>query len=215
MNRTMINSAVSMHALQQKLDMIANNIANMNTAGYKRQEASFQDVLTTTINQHPDMNQLPGRHTSPGLTLGGGARLSGIRTDLTQGALTQTNNPLDIALEGSAMFEISVPMFDANGEPVTDEDGNILEQVLWTRNEPFQLSVISEEASMLTTSEGYAVRGIDNQPIILPNYVEMKIDATGEVTYTDDDGNIGYAGQIKVMRVLRPELLSSIGGNLY
>lgn len=215
MNRTMISAAVSLNALQQKLDMIANNVANLNTAGYKRQEASFQDVLTSVLEQHPD-TQLPGRHSPHGLTVGHGARLSGLRLDLSQGTLIETDNPLDLAIEGRALFEVEVPLLDADGNPVFDEDGQVM-QTLWTRSGQFQLSVMEdlEGYVVLTTSEGYPVRSADDGYIMIPAHADFQIDAAGNVTYTDVDGAIVEAGQIKLMRIMRPELITAVGSNLY
>ncbi|MDT2259158.1 flagellar basal body protein [Paenibacillus larvae] len=71
MNHSMINASVSMNGLQQKLDILANNIANINTVGYKRKDASFQEILKSVKNQ-PEKFQLPGRMTPSGLQLGWG-----------------------------------------------------------------------------------------------------------------------------------------------
>jgi len=214
-NRTMISSAVSLNALQQKLDMIANNIANMNTSAYKRQEASFQDVLTSTLNQHPHMES-PGRQTALGLTVGGGSRLSGLRTDLTQGILKQTNNPLDLAIEGQAMFEVEVPIFDAQGNPVQGPNGPATE-IVWTRSGNFQYSLMRDLPGykVLTTADGYPVRSVGDGYVAIPVHAQVQIDATGTVTYTNEEGFTESAGQLKLMRVVRPELITAVGDNLY
>lgn len=216
MNRTMISASVSLNALQQRLDMIANNIANMDTDGYKRREASFQDVLTSTLRQHPDM-ELDGRRTPLGLTVGGGARLSGQRLDLTQGALKQTDHHLDLAIEGQALFEVAVPLFDAAGEPVPGPDGGQAMELLYTRSGRFQYAAMAgmDGSKVLTTAEGYPVRTIDGGFIAIPEYAEVQIDGAGRVTYTDGDGNIVPAGQIRLMRVMRPDLIEAIGDNMY
>jgi len=208
LNHTIISSAVSMAALQQKLDLIANNIANMNTVGYKKQQASFQDVLTITLNQHPDM-QLNGRMTQPGLTLGGGAMLTGLRVDMTQGVLQKTDNKYDLAIEGQAMFEIEVPII--NG------DGTAGVQTLWTRSGQFQLSPMAglPGYQVLTTPEGYPLRTVNNEYVAIPNYADFHIDERGYVTYTNVDGSTGTAGQIKLMRVMRPDLITAVSDNLF
>ena len=208
MNHTIISSAVSLAALQQKLDLIANNVANMNTVGYKKQQASFQDVLTITMNQHPDM-QLAGRMTQLGLSVGGGAMLTGLRTDLSQGTLQKTDNKYDLAIEGQAMFEIEVPTVGA--------DGTAGVQTLWTRSGQFQLSSIAglPGYQVLTTAEGYPLRTVDNGYVAIPDYADFRIDERGYVTYTNVDGSTGSAGQIKLMRVMRPDLIMSVSDNLF
>ncbi len=205
MNRSMISAAVSMNALQQKLDMIANNMANMNTIGYKKREASFQDVLTQTIGQHPDM-MLNGRLTAPGLTVGGGVRLSGLRLDLSQGSLSPNENPLSVAIEGPALFEVEVPV-GADGQDV---------QPLWTRDGQFLLSYREDEgATILTNSDGYPVLSIDDDYIVIPENADFEIDARGIVTYTNEYGEPEMIGQIKLMRVNWPEMMVAVGSNLY
>ena len=208
LNHTIISSAVSLSALQQKLDLIANNIANINTVGYKKQQASFQDVLTTTLSQNPDM-QLPGRMTQPGLTLGGGSMLVGLRTDLTQGTLQKTDNPFDLALEGHAMFEIEVP--------IVNDDGTTGVRTLWTRSGRFHLSTVAglPGYQVLTTPDGYPVRTVNNGYVAIPNYADFRIDERGYVTYTNVDGSTGTAGQIKLMRVMRPDLIMAVSDNLF
>lgn len=213
MNRTMISSAVSLAALQQKLDMIANNIANMNTDGYKRQEASFQDVLTSKLSQHPDTNH-PARATTPGLMVGGGARLHGLTLDLTQGALKETGRSLDFAIEGQALFEIEIPLFNAEDEPVLVEDGQVFETA-WTRSGSFQFSVLDDGYKMLTTAEGYPVLLDNDQYVIVPGDSDIQVDETGLVTYTDEEGMIQEAGRLKLMRVLRPDYIELVGNNMY
>lgn len=206
MNRSMISAAVSMNALQQKLDLIAGNMANMNTIGYKKREVSFQDVLTQTISQHPDMI-LAGRQTAPGLTVGGGVRLSGLRLDLSQGSLFPVEDPLSLAIEGPALFEVEVPIAGMNGEET---------QPLWTRSGQFSLAYHEGEgAFILTSADGYPVFSAEDEYISIPEYVDFEIDDRGIVTYTNEDGESEIAGQIKLMRVDRPELMVAVGSNLY
>src|SRR5690606_35823292 len=121
------NALVSMQAIQQKLDVIANNIANVNTVGYKRREASFQDVLTNVYQQHPGFAK-EGRLTLLGLPRGWGAKIGQIHLSMDQGTLMTTHHPYDLGIEGDGLFEIRLP--------VPDEDGN--PAVRWTRNGSFQ-----------------------------------------------------------------------------
>lgn len=100
MNNSIISASVSMNALQQKkLDMMANNIANVNTVGYKKKEASFQDVLTN-ISSQPKSFQEEGRLTPLGITHGYGSMLGAATLNMSQGAVKETGNPLDLSLEG-------------------------------------------------------------------------------------------------------------------
>ncbi len=105
MNSSMINAMVSMNGMQQKLDVLADNIANVNTVGYKRKEASFEDLLTNMKQQDAAFRQ-PVRLTPLGFNQGWGSRLTMVQPDLAQGPIQPTDNPYDIAIEGDALFEV-------------------------------------------------------------------------------------------------------------
>lgn len=210
MNHSMINSTVSMQGLQQKLDIIANNMANINTTGFKRKEATFHDVLTTTMRQ-PETFQQVGRMSPLGLTQGWGAKLSQVQTLMAQGSLKQTDMPTDLAIEGDALFEVTIPSVDENGQPVT--------RTAWTRDGAFALKAQpgDTENVYLTTQEGHLVLGTDNQPIRIPNDTRIRIETDGRVLSYNDriPGLPAQAGQLKLVQVVRPQLLRNLGDNLY
>lgn len=199
MNHSMINASVSMNGLQQKLDILANNIANINTVGYKRKDASFQEILTSVKNQ-PEKFQLPGRMTPSGLQLGWGARLSQISSDFTQGPVENTQNSLDLMVQGDGMFEILV-----DGKPY------------WTKSGSFQLSVMpGNQGLALTTKDGHYVSGLNGEPIILPPNTQPKIDEQGNVVaYSETGARPVQVGRIRVVQIERPQLLEAVGENLY
>ncbi|MEX2415919.1 MAG: flagellar hook-basal body protein [Paenibacillaceae bacterium] len=211
MNHSMISASASMNGLLQKLDVIANNMANQNTDGYKRKEASFEDLLTTIKQQHASQ-QLTGRQSPLGLTLGSGARLSQIQINMAQGVLKTTENPYDLAIEGDALFEI--------GLRTTDADGNAITRPAWTRNGALRVALIEgdNQNSMLTISDGSPLIGTDNQPILVPNGRQISIDQQGNIIATQPNNPQGAAeivGRIKIVRATRPQLLESRGDNLY
>lgn len=211
MNHSMINSFVSMQGLQQKLDIIANNMANMNTTGYKRKEATFHDVLTTTMRQ-PETFQQAGRLSPLGLTQGWGAKLSQIQTLMAQGSLQQTDQPADLAIEGDALFEIVIPSVDENGEPI--------QRIAWTRDGAFSLKAQQGDLEnvYLTTQEGHLVLGIDNLPIRIPNGHRLRVETDGTVLAFNElqpELPVVQAGTLKLVQVVRPQLLQNQGDNLY
>ncbi|GJM82983.1 hypothetical protein HMSSN139_54790 [Paenibacillus sp. HMSSN-139] len=108
MNNTIISAMVSMSGIQQRLDLLADNIANVDTAGYKRKQANFEDTLTRVQQQTSDLN-LPGRATPSGFNLGFGSRMSQVTVNYTQGPIKETGNPTDLAIEGNAMFSVLTP----------------------------------------------------------------------------------------------------------
>ncbi|KPV60512.1 flagellar basal body rod protein FlgG [Paenibacillus sp. A3] len=213
MNHSMINSSVSMHALQQKLDLLANNMANVNNTGYKRREASFQDVLTN-VKQQPRGFQKEGRLTPLGYNQGWGAKLASSQLNMSQGSLKPTNNPLDVAIEGAGLFEISTASVDAAGNPVRE--------TRWTRDGSFELSPSGDpqnpDGLILTTKDGHYVMGADNNPIRVPNNHQIQIQADGTILAHDEaDPNAEAVpvGQIKMVRVVRPQLLQQLGDNVF
>jgi flagellar basal-body rod protein FlgG len=217
MNTSMINSMASMNGLQQKLDILANNIANMNTAGYKRRDASFQDILNSYRSQHKDF-QLPGRHTPLGMSDAWGAKISKVQLDLSQGPMQATENPLDLAIEGNALFEISLPRADENGNPVVDAGGELVLDRRWTRNGAFQLVTQpgDNQNGYLATSDGHLLRGTLNQLIAIPKNSTMVVDSSGGVFAQGGADNVPFqVAQLQLVRVLRPQLLENIGNNLY
>lgn len=211
MNHSMINSSVTMNGLMRKLDLIANNVANLNTDGFKRKEGTFEDLLTTYKQQH-ESQQLPGRLTSPNLIIGSGARLSQVQINMAQGSLRQTDNPYDVAIEGDALFEIGVPTRDA--------DGNVTYQQAWTRNGAFRIALVAgnNESGMLTTNDGSVVIGDDDQPIMVPNGRSLTIDHSGNIYAYDSSGTDAgseFVGRLKLIRATRPQMLETRGENTF
>jgi flagellar basal-body rod protein FlgG len=209
MNHSMINAAVSMQAVQQKLDVLAHNISNINTAGYKRRDASFQDILTSVSNQ-PAGFQRAGRLTPLGLPQGWGAKIGQIELDMEQGALRSTGNSFDLGIEGNGLFEVVTDGVDAAGNPV----------VAWTRDGSFKLSPIAGNPAefSLTTQDGYRVRGSDDQPIVLPANAEITIGEDGTIRARDQvnpEAVPEVIGQLKLMRAVRPQVLINVGSNLF
>jgi flagellar basal-body rod protein FlgG len=210
MNNSLINSMVTMRSLQQKLDVIAQNIANVNTVGFKKREASFEDILTN-VKQQPKEFQRDGRLSPPGINQGWGAKLSQTQLNLAQGSLQETSSPTDFALEGDAMFEIA--------QSVPGPGGTTVAQTAYTRAGSFNLTSMPNDPNFLylTTKDGYFVKNSNDNdnPIRIPNGYNMAVDSAGNVTATKDKQPTVNVGQIKMMRVVRPQFLEQIGDNLY
>jgi flagellar basal-body rod protein FlgG len=210
MNNSMINSSVSMNGLQQKLDILANNIANVNTAGFKKKEATFEDVLTNIQNQ-PEGFRQQGRLTPLGFNQGWGSRLTQVQTNMAQGPIQPTQNLTDLAIQGDGLFEVAVSTVD----PAT---GNPIFQPAWTRNGAFTLSPDTQGTVTLSTGEGHFLVNTAGDPIRIPKNHRLSIDQSGNVlAYNELDITAPplNAGQIKLVRVVRPQLLSEVGDNLY
>lgn len=209
MNNSMINSSVSMHGLQQKLDILSNNIANSNTVGFKKKEASFEDVLTN-LKAQPEGFRQQGRMTPLGFNQGWGSRLVQIQTNMSQGPIQQTSNATDLAIQGDGLFEVAVS--------TVDEIGNQAFQPAWTRNGAFNLTPNGDGEMVMATKEGHFLMGTDDNPVRVPANFRPQIDPDGTITaYSEIDRTAPpiTIGQIKLVRVVRPQLLREVGDNLY
>lgn len=209
MNHSMINASVSLQGLQKKLDILANNIANIDTVGYKKQEVSFEDLLNNRMQQADHFNQ-PGRLTPLGLTQGYGSRVAQVLTNMEQGSLQATDNTTDIALDGDGLFEVITNRTDATGVPIR----------AWTRDGAFSLSVHPADPGRLalTTKDGYFVSGLDVNPITVPVDHRMSIDVEGRIiAYSESNPNAApeAVGQLKLMHAIRPQMLQQSSGNLF
>jgi len=204
-NNSMITASVSMGALQQKLDLLADNLANSNTVGYKRKSAVFEDILTS-LNPHvEDFNQ-PGRRTPLGFTQGWGARLTAIQTDMSQGILQETGNMTDIAIEGNGLFEVRT-------------DGNINSARAFTRHGPFQLMPDANGDRVLVTNSGQQVVGVNGNAegfIHVPAGYNLSIATDGTLTAIGSEGTAPIdLGRLKLVQVTNSDLLQAVADNLY
>jgi flagellar basal-body rod protein FlgG len=204
-NNSMITASISMGALQQKLDLLADNISNTNTVGYKRKTAVFEDILTNTKPQEKDF-ELPGRRTPLGFTQGWGARLSTMQLDLSQGSLQQTGNMTDVAIEGNALFEVRT-------------GGTLNSSRAFTRSGSFQLISSGGGERTLVTNTGYPVvaeaGGVDSF-IVVPAGYNLSIQPDGNLlAIGPQDSTPIQLGKLKMAQVTKPELLQAIADNLY
>lgn len=141
MNVAFYSAAAGMQAFQDKLDVSANNMANLNTTGYKNMEASFQDLLYSDMN-----TKVEGNHAQ-----GHGSRVGEVNCVFRQGVLTKTERALDFAIAGQAYFAVD------NGS------GNIM----YTRDGAFMLNMQGQDAYLTTGDGGYVLDG-NGQRIQVP-----------------------------------------------
>ncbi len=134
MLRGLYTSATGMKAQELLLDNTANNLANVNTTGFKRSHLDFADLLYSTLQQ-PGTEVAAGQVAPTGLQIGSGVRASGTTKVFTPGTLEQTGNSLDVAIEGDGFFKVQLP----NGE------------VRYTRDGAFRL----DNNGQLVTTGGY------------------------------------------------------------
>src|SRR3954463_16535915 len=192
MIRALYSAASGMTAQQMNVDNIAHNLANANSAGYKARRAQFQDLLYQTVVQP---GSAAGQQTvvPTGLQLGLGTRASSNEILFTQGQFSQTDNPLDLVIQGKGFFQVRKP----SGE------------LAYTRAGAFHL----DRDGNMVTSDGNPIEPAITIPA---NALQVSIGQDGTVSYTlPNQSAAQQAGQIQLAGFPNPAGLNSIGGNLY
>jgi len=194
--QTLYTAATGMQAMETKLDVIANNLANVNTTAFKKGRANFEDLLyrhTIPPGANPGGSGLAATGTSVGL----GTRVSSIQTNFKQGAYENTGNALDVAIEGVGFFQVQDP---STGNNLYTRAGN--------------LSVNANGQLVL----GSANSGRQLQPAItIPQgATDLSIQRDGNVLYRlQGQNNSSSAGQLQLASFLNPEGLLKLGENLF
>jgi flagellar basal-body rod protein FlgG len=192
MIRSLWISKTGLDAQQTQMDVIANNLANVSTNGFKRSRAIFEDLLYQNIRQ-------PGAQTSQqtqlpsGLQLGTGVRPVATERNFTQGNLMQTGNSKDVAIQGDGFFQVLMP------------DGT----TAYTRYGSFQIN----SQGQLVTSSGYAVQPAITIPA---DVTSMTIGRDGTVSITQTGNSTATTvGTLQLATFVNPAGLMSKGENLY
>ena len=192
MIRSLWISKTGLDAQQTQMDVIANNLANVGTNGFKRSRAVFEDLLYQTLRQ-PGAQSSQQTQLPSGLQLGTGVRPVTTERIFTQGNLQQTGNSKDVAIQGQGFFQVLRP------------DGS----TAYTRDGSFQ----TDFQGQLVTSSGYFV-----QPAIAipPNSQSITIGRDGTVSVTTPDSTVPVqVGTVQVATFINPAGLQSVGENLY
>ncbi len=191
--RALSIAATGMAAQQTNVETIANNLANMNTTGFKEQRAEFQDLLYQNIQTPGAQTSDQGTYAPNGIQIGAGVRTAAIYRITTQGDLQSTGNPYDVAIQGPGYFRIQ----QADGTDAYTRSGN------------FSLS----PQGQLVTQDGLVV-----QPgIAIPqNTISVTINAQGQVNATVAGNSTPQTvGQLELTRFPNEAGLNAIGDNLY
>lgn len=210
MMRSLWTAASGMRAQQTNVDTIANNLANVNTIGYKTQEATFKSLLYQNLQSTSTNNA--GENKPVAAEVGLGTRVAAITATFDEGNLTPSENPFDMAIEGDGFFQVRTP----SGE------------VQYTRDGSFNISP-AEVGNMLCTSDGYPVLDQFGNNIILPKEfvaTDVEVSKEGVIGFPGEDGNIipllgtnaaGQAYQVSfgLVQFNNPAGLGKEGGNNY
>jgi len=192
MMRSLWSAATGMLAQQLNVDTIANNLANVNTAGYKRSRVDFQDLMYQTLKM-PGSPATESVQVPTGIQVGLGTRAGATVRNFEQGTFEQTGNSLDLVIEGNGFFQISLP----SG------------QVAYTRAGAFKM----DSDGNIVTSDGYLL----DPPIAIPtNATRVEIASDGTVAaLTPDSEEARVLGNIQLANFTNPAGLSSMGHNLF
>lgn len=192
MVRSLWISKTGLDAQQTNMDVIANNLANVSTNGFKRARAVFEDLLYQTIRQ-PGAQSSQQTRIPSGLQLGVGVRPVATENIFTQGALHETGNPRNIAIQGDGFFQILLP------------DGT----TAYTRDGAFQ----SDIDGQLVTASGYPLQPSITVP---PNSRSLTIARDGTVSAVPAGSDIPIQlGNIQLVSFINPAGLQKNGENLY
>lgn len=190
MLRALYSAATGMESQQLNLDVISNNLANVNTTGFKKSKIEFQDLLYENMRT-PGAEQGNGAQLPTGLQVGHGAHAVATSRIFSEGELTQTGERLDLAIQGDGFFQVTMP------------DGTLA----YTRDGALKTSA----SGAITTSDGLPVSN-GFQPIPAGT-TAINIASNGQVTTTSATGNQNF--QVTLVRFPNPAGLQAIGKNLY
>lgn len=192
MLRTLSIAASGMQAQALNIDVIANNLANVNSTGFKRSRADFQDLLYQTLRP-PGVSSAEGSQVPTGIQIGHGTRTAAVQKLFLQGDYQHTQNELDMAIEGDGFFQVMQP----NGE------------IAYSRAGAFKL----DSEGQIVTSDGFVME----PSITIPSdTVSVTVGTDGSVSVLQaGETEPTNVGNIELARFVNPAGLKSIGRNLY
>jgi flagellar basal-body rod protein FlgG len=193
--QTLYSAATGMSAMETKLDVIANNLANIETTAFKRGRPNFEDLFYRH-EMFPGAEDSSGQYTPTGISIGLGSKVSSIQTEMHQGAFEQTGRDLDVAIEGRGFFKV----LDPSGDPVYTRAGNF--------------SINAEGSMVLGSAE--TGRLLDPSIDIPPDATDISISPEGVVSVRQPGNvNLTNVGNIELSTFINPEGLLKLGENLY
>lgn len=195
MMRALWTASTGMKAQQLNVDTISNNMANVNSIGYKKARMEFKDLLYETMERGMVRD---GQGKPVNLQVGHGVMAAASVKFFTTGNLTDTQNPYDLAIDGPGFFKILGP----EGQEYYTKDGS------------FKISPDGENYN-LVTSDGYYVQGENGNIELGSDVKDVIIDTRGLISVKREDGTIEELGSLSIITFINPAGLESIGKNLY
>ena len=191
MLRAFSTAATGMAAQQMMVDVIANNLANINTTGFKRSQIDFKDLLYVVMKES-GTEVASGINSPGGMEIGSGVRATSTIKVFTPGEVQHTGRNLDVAIRGEGFLQVTMP------------DGTIM----YTRDGALQLNANGE----LVTTLGYPIEPAIS---VSTDAISVSIEKDGGVNVTDASGAQSVVGTVQLARFPNPSGLSSEGDNLF
>ncbi len=191
--RALSIAASGMQAQQLNVDVISHNIANMNTTGFKRQRAEFQDMLYQNMERPGSTSSASGSVLPLGIQIGVGVRTDAVGRITEQGGMSATNNPYDLAINGRGYFQVTMP----SGQTGYTRAGNL---------------AVNAEGQMVTT-DGYPIEPSITVPTEA-TAIQITRDGVVEVTLAGQT-DPQQIGQLEIASFINPAGLEGIGDNLF
>lgn len=237
-----MNSAISgMQAFEQQLDVVGNNIANVNTTGFKAGSTEFEDMLSQNMGSgsQPQMTTPPPASTpilggTNPIQIGLGVKVAAIDTNFTQGADQTTGVTTNVAINGTGLFTVSQDngknlLYTREGDFSLDSQGNLV-----LPNGAVAMGVMAYTGAVATVPGTIATAPATGQQVNLNNYFAnyaagkplgggvtlsaspaLTIGTDGSLTVTDSAGNRDMIGYLALMTPPNPSGLAKVGGSLY
>jgi len=207
LNTSLYISSGALQAYQQKIDTTANNVANVNTTGYKRKDHSFSEILASQMNNHGRANNEAGHLTPEGLRVGYGTRTGLTQIDMNQGQAMETGEPFDLMIAGNGFFQVGT----VNGAA---------DEVRYTRDGSFHLSPNPDNPGSyhLAHANGGYLLDQNGNPIELDENYEVKIESNGQIQLKAKAGQgeaILSDQRVGIVDIQNPHMLRNVGDNQF
>ena len=191
--RALSTAATGMAAQQLNVEVISNNIANMNTVGFKKQRAEFEDLLYQDISSPGEQSSSTNTVVPTGIQIGAGVKTGSVYRITEQGSMTQTGNPLDLAIKGTGYFQVLLPSGDT----------------AYTRAGNFSVN----QNGQLVTADGYQVQPLISIPASSSN---ITVSPTGQVQVNNPGSTTPtVVGQLTIASFANEAGLQALGDNLF
>src|SRR5690606_7326148 len=208
--RALRTAATGMAAQQLNVEVISNNIANMNTVGFKRQRAEFQDLLYQNVERMGAQSSTQGTVVPTGIQIGSGGKAGSVYRITEQGSPNRTGNTYDIAIQGKGYFQITLPSgelaytragnFTVNGEgQLVTDDGYAVEPAIAIPQDALDIS-ISKSGQVQVTTEGQPEPQVVGQLELATFFNEAGLEAIGDnqllETAASGPATVGAPGEV-------------------